>query len=195
VLAGPVESEFEVLEAATSTATVSADAGATAGGVLASSAVVTEHPTLDQGGDVRGPVPSAVSEAVEGVPGEPATDMESVLVAPPLPIAGVDESAHEGAELSSVQPTATVEGAAPAASQLAMAPQERDMPPRTRCGPPPQRCKRPERALARPYREALRMRTPGSSILPKSRGRPPSRLAMTLRRTRSPRHVIPSSAD
>jgi hypothetical protein len=97
VLADLVESEFEVPGDVASAVAAFADAGATSDGAPALGAIVLEQPMPDQGGDVGHPVPSITSKEVEGVLREPAAGAESAVIAPPLPTAGADESATEGA--------------------------------------------------------------------------------------------------
>jgi hypothetical protein len=151
-------------------------------------------------------VPPVASEVTEGVLGEPAAGTESVVVAPPLPIAvadvdalppsitGTDERAAEVAESSSLQPATSVEEVAPTKSQPLVIPQECDAPEGVARATSPE-IQETGRALVRPNRKMPRMAMLGSLTSPTSRGRLPSRLAMTARGTRCPRLATPSSMD
>lgn len=89
---------------------------------------MSEQLAPGQGGDVGGLTPSVASEVAEGVLGEAAAGVESVVIVPPLltaglildapppSIAGAIESVAEVAELSSIQPAVTIEEAAPVVS-------------------------------------------------------------------------------
>jgi hypothetical protein len=128
VFTDPAILEAEVPGAATSVAATSAEAGASSSVALVPDATVLEQLAPGQGGDVGGLTPSVVPEAAEGVLGESAAGVESVVTAPALLIAGVIldapppsiagavESVAEVAELSSVQLAVTIEEAAPVVS-------------------------------------------------------------------------------
>jgi hypothetical protein len=73
-------------------------------------------PLPSLGGDVRGPMLPAASEAAEEVLGGGRGRCELTLVVPPLPTVGADLIAVEAAESLSLRPAAPVDEAAPTTS-------------------------------------------------------------------------------